>query len=108
MIGFGTMNEFVSSLAGNNEFVDMLAKQLGLERTNESKEEIRKKKEKQRMKNKPINDMLGREQRRLEGLGQEDEEVDRGDALAPRLGRLEAFVIEARGPAANLVEDDAG
>jgi hypothetical protein len=68
-----TMNEFVNSLAGNNEFVDMLAKQLGLQRSDESKEEERRKKIHQKeSKDKPKNDMLAREQLRLEGLGVND------------------------------------
>jgi hypothetical protein len=69
-----TMGEFVQKLAGNSEFVDMLAKQLGLE-----KKKVDPEIERQRKGAKGVDKgkraALDRERRRLEGMG-----VEFGDA----------------------------
>ena len=74
-----TMNDFVQTLAGNSEFVDMLAKQLGLQRTDQSKvNDLLTKDATATTKNKKKSAVMLREQRRLEGLGEEIEENENG------------------------------
>ena len=66
-----TMGEFVQKLAGNTEFVDMLAKQLGLEKKVDPEVERERKAKEKREKNKDKRAALERERRRLEGMGVE-------------------------------------
>ena len=73
-----TMNDFVRSLAGNTEFVDMLAKQLGLQRAPDpGKKKLEDEKVKKELKKK--NKALEREENRLVNMGEEDEGEDGGE-----------------------------
>ena len=65
-----TMNDFVAALGGNSEFVDMLAKQLGLERSDKSKnDQLVKDRAESTKKNSKKSNVMLREQQRLEGGG---------------------------------------
>jgi hypothetical protein len=71
-----TMGEFVQKLAGNSEFVDMLAKQLGLEKKVDPEVKRKQKEKDAQNKSKGKRAALDRERRRLEGMGVEFGDTD--------------------------------